>query len=552
LLNVKTSEFNKLKEDILKYIKSLDNFNDIQKELSNSTIDLLASLIAGYASYTNFKFSMNREETFLQTAKLPTSVFQIAFTLGYRIQRAKAPIIKLRYYGEDKILNTGDIIGKYNNYDLIYFDYPKKIKTNDYIYVKIGKYIEFDYDLLLQNFNVIELNPQYLRSIDNDDIFIEDEQNFYRPSIKFEDFILNNKIVNWSKTNTDALIYISDKENNFGNININKLKIKYIETDGKIETFDFKKIKFFDKNFAYIDVYFYGLNEDSLDKIKKIAPNLRNTKSRAVTLDDYYYYIMNTNLFDDIYVEPEQNIPANWKLEFKEFDDFDKEDTEYSLTIEGSYVSLVRYSYETLNDFKVRFYNELLKNELITPKLIKKEDNTGYDLFLEQKFLEREISIKGKNIEIIKLNDFVRAQSCILNVYYVKKGNEVIRKSLTTSELLYLDYYIKNFSIVGIKIVYIPAVPKVANVSLGIKLVDPRFQDEVYNYVKETIKKYQYKINKTFEINKIISELIKYKSYLNGVEIYPIQYIKNLSDDEIINTSKYEYLVFYGIDISFI
>lgn len=552
MLNVKTSEFNKLKEDILKYIKSLDNFNDIQKELSNSTIDLLASLIAGYASYTNFKFSMNREETFLQTAKLPTSVFQIAFTLGYRIQRAKAPIIKLRYYGEDKILNTGDIIGKYNNYDLIYFDYPKKIKTNDYIYVKIGKYIEFDYDLLLQNFNVIELNPQYLRSIDNDDIFIEDEQNFYRPSIKFEDFILNNKIVNWSKTNTDALIYISDKENNFGNINVNKLKIKYIETDGKIETFDFKKIKFFDKNFAYIDVYFYGLNEDSLDKIKKIAPNLRNTKSRAVTLDDYYYYIMNTNLFDDIYVEPEQNIPANWKLEFKEFDDFDKEDTEYSLTIEGSYVSLVRYSYETLDDFKVRFYNELLKNELITPKLIKKEDNTGYDLFLEQKFLEREISIKGKNIEIIKLNDFVRAQSCILNVYYVKKGNEVIRKSLTTSELLYLDYYIKNFSIVGIKIVYIPAVPKVANISLGIKLVDPRFQDEVYNYVKETIKKYQYKINKTFEINKIISELIKYKSYLNGVEIYPIQYIKNLSDDEIINTSKYEYLVFYGIDISFI
>jgi len=552
LLNVKTSEFNKLKEDILKYIKSLDNFDDIQKELTHSTIDLLASLIAGYASYTNFKFSMNREETFLQTAKLPSSIFQIAFTLGYRIQRAKAPIIKLRYYGDDKILNTGDIIGKYEDYDLIYFDYSKKIKTNDYIYVKLGKYFEFDYDLLLQKFNVIELNPQFLRSIDNDDIFIEDNQNFYRPSIKFEDFIINNKIVNWSKTNTDALIYINDKENNFGNLDVNKLKIKYIETNGKIESFNFKKIKFFDKNFAYIDVYFYGINEDSLDKIKKIAPNLRNTKSRAVTLDDYYYYIMNTNLFDDIYVEPEQNIPANWKLEFNEFDDFDRQDTEYSLTIEGSYVSLIRYSYETLNEFKVRFYNELLKNELVIPKLIKKEDNTGYDLFLEQKFLEREISIKGKNIEIIKLNDFVRAQSCVLNVYYVKKGNDVIRQSLTTSELLYLDYYIKNFSIVGIKIVYIPAVPKVANISLGIKIVDPRFKDEVYNYVKKTIEKYQYKINSKFEINKIISELIKYKSYLNGVEIYPIQYIKNLSDDDIINTSKYEYLVFYGIDISFI
>ena len=545
MINLKSSSFKELKNEILNYIKSLDNFKQISKELNPSTIDLLVSLIAGYTTYTNFKYTMNKDETFLLSAKQANSIFQIAFTLGYRFQRAKSPILNFKYFGkEDIILRPGDIIGKYNDYEIIYFDYPKKVKSNDIIQFVLGKYYEDEINLI-NNFNSKIYTTQTFRSIDNDLIFIESENGLEKPSIRFEDFILNNKIVNWSLTNTEMILYINDKENNFGNNNIENLKIKYIETDGKIDFIENNEIKV-NNDFVFINLFFNGLNEDSLDKIKKIAPNLRNTKARAVTLDDYYYYIMNTNLFDDVYVEPEQNIPANWKLNFNENENI------FAINIEGSYIELEKYDYETIDDFKLRFFNALEKNELIHPKLIKKIDNTGYDLYLEQKYLEREISIKAKNIGIEKLNDFVKAQSCVLNVYYVKKGKEPLRKPLTTSELIYLDNYIKNYSIVGIKLVYIPALPKVTTLNLAIKLVDNRFKDEVYNYIKQLIEKYQYKVNTQFNIDELISELVKFKTYLNDIEIYPIQYVKNLSDEKFINTEKYEYIVFYGIDISFI
>ena len=555
MLNIKTSDFSVLKNDIKNYIKSLDNYKEIVNELNPSTIDLLTSLIAGYAAYTNFKYTMNKEETFLNTAKLDTSVFQIALALGYRIQRAKAPIIELRYIGsEDIIIHPGDSLGKYildnKEYDVIYFDYPKKLKTNDYFNAYIGIFQSKNVNTLLNDFNILNIEPSFLRSIDNDNVLIETKNGLQKPSIKFEDFILNKKMVNWSKTNTVLSLYINDKNNNFGE-DVENLTLYYLETDGIMN--EIKETQFkLNNNFIFSEVMFNGLNEDNIDKIKKMAPNLRNTKGRAVTLDDYYYYIMNTNLFEDIYVEPEQNTPANWKLEFIEFDDFQKENMEYSLNIEGSYISLLRYSYESLNDFKIRFYNLLQKNKLISPRLVKSEDNENYEIFLEQKFLEREITITGKNINPVKLNDFVRAQGCILNVYYVKKGNQVLRETLKTSELIFLDNYIKNFSIVGIKLVYIPAVPKVASLTLEVKLVDDRFEKEVYDYIKKIINNYQYKVNTSFEINNIITEISKYKTFLNGVEIYPVQYVKNLTSDDVINTQKNEYLVFYGIDISFV
>ena len=104
--------------------------------------------------------------------------------------------------------------------------------------------------------------------VEDGNIFIEKEAELIRPSILFEDFILKNKIINWSQTNTDAIIYINDKENNFGDLEISKLKVKYIETDGFVENIDVNNLKL-SENFGFIDIYFNGLNEDSLDKIKK-------------------------------------------------------------------------------------------------------------------------------------------------------------------------------------------------------------------------------------------------------------------------------------------
>jgi len=553
MLDIQKVDFNEIKENFLKYIKSLDNFKEIQAKMDNSTTDLIASLLAGYTSMTLFKNKMYREETYLQKAKLETSVFESAYPLGYRFQRAKAPEFSFVYLGnEDIILELGQVLGKVTidkkNYDIVYLDKPKKIKYNDFVNLKIGIKQEVEIETFFNKKNNLLLKSEFLRSVDNDNMLaIIDDLEIVGLSTMFEDYILNNKIVNWSKTNKEAFIYINDLENNFGT-NLKKVKFIYMETDGKLKSNDFKiKMNF---NFEFKDIYFYGLDEDTLDKIKIMAPFLKTTNGRAVTKEDYYYHILNSNIFDDVYLEPEQNIPAGWQLKFKEMDDFDGE-KEYKLLIEGSVIKLSKYSYESMNDFIKRFYDLLKMNLIVTPRMVTNPENE-VELYIEQKFLEREISVSGENIEIIKLNDFMKSQSCILNVYYVKKGDEPIRKNLTTSELLYLDNFMKRVSIVGINIVYIPGIPKITGLSFEVKLVNNKFQDEVYNYIKKVIKKYEYKMNSSLEVNKIISEVTKYKSVDNGVEVYPVQYIKNIANEDIINSEKYEYLVFYGIDVNFV
>jgi len=553
MLDIQNVEFSELKDNFLKYIESLDNFKEIQSKMDNSTTELLASLLAGYTSMNLFKNKMFREETYLQKARLETSIFESAYPLGYRFQRAKAPEFSFVYLGEDdRVINLGEVLGKVTidkkTYDIVNLSKPKKIKYNDTINLKIGIKQEVLIETFFNTKNNLLIEPEILRSIDNDNILsVVNDIEIIELSTMFEDYILNNKMVNWSKTNKNAFIYINDLENNFG-LNADKINFIYLETDGKLLSNDFK-IEI-DKSFEFREVYFQGLDEDTIDKIKMMAPFLKTTNGRAVTKEDYYYHILNSNIFDDVYLEPEQNIPAGWQLVFSKMDDFEDE-KEYRLYVEGSIIKLSKYSYESMNDFIKRFYDILKSNLIVTPRIVTNPENE-VELYLEQKFLEREISVTGDNIEIIKLNDFIKSQSCILNVYYVKKGDEPIRKSLTTSELLYLDNFMKRVSIVGINIVYIPGIPKITGLSFEVKLVNDKFQDEVYDFIKQVIKKYEYKMNSSLEVNKIISEITKYKSVDNGVEIYPVQYIKNITNEDIINSEKYEYLVFYGIDVNFV
>jgi len=525
--------------------------------MSKSAMDLVTSLVAGYAAYGNYKNKLFREETYLKKAKLDSSTFETAYPLGYRFVRAKAPEITVKYVNTNEIfLDEGDVLGEVEidkqMYPIVYFDRPRKLVYNDIIQLKIGSYKTLSYNTFLQKFNSITIEPSTYRSIDNDNIKVYSNGELIPTSILFEDFVLNNVISNMSKDNVSAILYINDTENNLGVQDIGDIEIKFLETDGKVEIIDRTKISFFKSGFYFDSVYSHGINEDTIEKIKLMAPLLRTTKSRAVTLQDYKYYTMNSNIFEDVFLEPEQNTPGTWKLDFEEGDDFDGEFLDYQINIEGAKKTFRKFTNETMNDFKLRISSEFYEHKLVQPKTFKTE--TGdIEFFLEQKYVQREIHISAnENVIITKINDFIKGQSCTLNVFYVKKGNSVLRETLVTSELMYLDQYIKNYAIVGINIVYIPALPKVSGVALEVKVVDDKFQEEVYDFIKEKIKEYEYKINTSFELEHIISVITKYKTYDNGIEIYPVQYVKSLNDNNSINSSKYEYLVFHGIDVSFV
>ena len=116
--NIGSVDFSANKKFFEEYIYSLDNFKDIRTKLGGGSIDLLSDIVAGYTSFISYKTKMLREETYLQKCKLESSVFESAYPLGYRFQRAKAPIIKFKYiHSDDMIVNTGDVMGSYETDD---------------------------------------------------------------------------------------------------------------------------------------------------------------------------------------------------------------------------------------------------------------------------------------------------------------------------------------------------------------------------------------------------------------------------------------------------
>lgn len=544
-------DFSTNKKIIEDYIYTLDNFKDIQTHLGGGTIDLLTNIVAGYTSYITYKMKMLREETHLQRGKLESSVFESAFPLGYRFQRNKAPEIKLKYISSgDVIINTGDKVGYVEignkKYDLIYFGLTTKLKNNDDLIVVIGKYFEIDHDCKYSKVTELELKPKDLECIDNDNIIVYNNGMYVTTSNTFESYILNGEVVNWSKSTYDCMLYVDDKSNNLGLKDAQNLQIKYIETDGYVEFIDYKKIKL-NETFYFEEVYFNGLDKDSLDKIRKMAPALRTTKGRTVTLADYENYINNSNLFNDVLVERQSNIPCRWQIS-RDHDFLENEVTK--IYIDGSVVTT---NANTINDAYIELNEKLINHRMVKPRLVK-NNNGDYELFIEQTYLARTIKVSSDDYDVIILNEFVMAPSCSLNIFYVKKHgvNKNVpgaRPPLTTSELLYIDKYMKSFGMVGTKLMYIPAIAKPSYISMEIQLVDNKFQEEVYDFINKVIKRYEYKLSSKFESSYIISEIIKYEANDNGMLLRPVQFAKVLNAD--VDSEDYEYLTFFGIDITF-
>ena len=214
--NIGSVDFSTNKKFLEEYIYSLDNFKDIKRRLGGGSIDLLTDIIAGYTSYMTYKTKMLREETYLQQGKLESSVFESAYPLGYRFQRAKAPIIRFKYINSnDLIINTGDVLGELKTddkkYKLIYFGLTNKLVNNDFVDLVVGEYFEETYDCRNYEITELDIKPRALECVDNDNIIVYNNNLNQTISTSFESYILNNLIVNWSVDSYSCRLYVTDK-----------------------------------------------------------------------------------------------------------------------------------------------------------------------------------------------------------------------------------------------------------------------------------------------------------------------------------------------------
>jgi len=248
-----------IKESIDSYIKSLNNYEEIKDNLDDSTITIIKELIAGYAVYTNHKNQMFKEETYLSTAKLESSVHNIAKTFGYYISRKTAPSLKVRYFDIPSVpLQAGTILGKYKyssdiEYDVIYFGEDRIIEKLDDIDVYIGHYAEYETLVQLNDLGefLFNLTPSLLSAVDDKSIQLFRNDSRVELTKHIEDYVVFNQAVDYSVNPTEAMFFITDRNNMYGlsvTNNIDVMKVKFLETDGYIDI-DTNNLKLNDKFF---------------------------------------------------------------------------------------------------------------------------------------------------------------------------------------------------------------------------------------------------------------------------------------------------------------
>ena len=96
MINLTSTSFTEIKSDILQFIEKNRDRYPIIDTYPGSVQNQIIELIAGYATYTQYKHMRQRNETSILNAVLESSIYDKALELGYNPTRAYAPQLRLR------------------------------------------------------------------------------------------------------------------------------------------------------------------------------------------------------------------------------------------------------------------------------------------------------------------------------------------------------------------------------------------------------------------------------------------------------------------------
>jgi hypothetical protein len=345
MIKFNISSFSDIKQELITFIKDNKERYKLLDSFSSSVSTVIIELIAGFLTYLNFKYIRYREESYLHTAKLQSSIYMLSRNFGYRINRNTAPTIKFEYNSDLSItISTGFVLGtvqlKGNTYDITYFGDTKKLVRGTIIVGYIGAYKSKTSDFKSFNFDegtvMLYTDPSSdgVSQVDNKLIRIKINDKNVPISTHMEEFVLRNSIIDLTYVDDTAELWIYNLESNYGYViekQFNYL-LEYIETPGFID-FDmndltntaliqtvttygntnyvgtsesvsslFNSIRFnINTDLTPIEIMSNGSNKDSFDKIKATAPLLTVTAKRAVSYEDFSILSKAFSLFNDTY-----------------------------------------------------------------------------------------------------------------------------------------------------------------------------------------------------------------------------------------------------------
>lgn len=553
IIDNKSTSFKDIEDNIHDYLSSLENWEDIQDALPGSNLTIITNMLAGYASYLSYKNKMMREETYLTTAKLSTSVYNIAKVFGYTINRHSAPSMDIRYDGFDTLtIKSGDVFGKYNDYEVIYFGVNDIIEHGEVINVQVGKYVaRTETAELINNICELELLPDFLVSIDNQNMHIKVNDIEKDISKLIEDYIVYNKIVEYSHDIFSTKLMIADNTNKYGTpISKNDtIDIEYIETDGYDELLTVRNVVIIE-NWTPIEITHQGSQGDSLEKIKNLAPLYYSTMRRMVTEEDHRYIIEAHPYIKSAFAEREKGISYETIITMDPSGLND--DGVYSFNLGSFYYNYTSISggADTLADVIENLYTKVKRNNTLTISfndtqlIIKSNDarNDNIPKFIyesqTQSFAKNEFQVEN-----------IKPQCCTVNVWYIKHDTVTDPITLTYHEQDLLSDYLADFKLVGMRILMAPASVIYKDINIKIKLSENIFYDEVKTKFLQILNNYELKLNTKFSYGDLLAEVANISIINDGTLLYPV--ISIIPNQEIFDISAYkdQYIKFNNIEL---
>lgn len=104
--------FEELKKDAIAYVQSLPEDNKFKDFYLSSQGSILIDLLSGYATWSAFKYMNNRGESYLEEAKLRTSVVMLAKSKGIYLPPAKTLTLEVTFTSKQTLtIRKGEQVG---------------------------------------------------------------------------------------------------------------------------------------------------------------------------------------------------------------------------------------------------------------------------------------------------------------------------------------------------------------------------------------------------------------------------------------------------------
>ena len=544
--NLKYISQKEIKEQIHKFIERELDSNNLIQTLTPATVNIIENIAAGAASFMIYNSMMMKNERFLSTAILHSSIFNLARDYSYNMSRAVSPKLELIYNStETRIIQEGESLGSYKGLDAIYFGKNITVEKGDKVQVSLGKVFKIKERAKLTNESLIyQLEPSILESVDNEQIKLYVNKQPVEISKLVEDFAVWNSVVDFSSSNKATKLMVCDNQFKYGKYIFENdlIEIIYMETDGYINNFEMSELKI-DEHFLVSKILTNGVKPEPIEKIREIAPLFYTTQRRMVNIKDHIYIATSNPYFKSVGYKKDAGIPLKVKIKV----------TDTTKATYVVYIDHIPYTYskkgdDTKESITANIASLLNHNSQVSIAAEKEVINvTARDSRNET---EVEVS---ESLEKLVTVENKKPPCCSVFLYYVMHNVVDNPITLTPAEEESVADFLEKYKFEGVRIILLPASKITKDIDLTISVTNAKYCNEITARIKEIIAQYELKVETEFLYGDMLAQIaqIEVIDVEDGEVKKPIQYILPNQETFDILPSPDNYIKFGNVTVNY-